>query len=158
MKKAFLSLLALSLVVPAILNAQPPRAPFPWWDSPIAKSLDLTDAQTKQIRATVSEYRDKLRDLRAEVNKAESDLEGIFNQETVDQRQATEAIDELAAARGELFKTTSQMDMKLRMILTVQQWQILQSQQRQGRGPGQPRRRGPGGPKGPIIGSAVPKQ
>ena len=141
-----------------MLSAQP-RGPFPWWESPIAKSLDLTDAQNRQIRATVSEYRDKLRELRAAVNKAESDLESIFNQETVDQRQAGEAIDELAAARGELFKATSQMDLKLRTILTAQQWQTLQAQQVQGRGPGGGRRRGPGGPKGPpVIGSAIPKQ
>jgi Spy/CpxP family protein refolding chaperone len=158
MRKGVLLVLAVGLTAPGILSAQPPRAPFPWWDSPVAKSLDLTDAQYRQINATVSEYRDKIKDLRGAVNKAEGELERVFNQETVDQRQASEAIDELAAARGELFKTTSQMDLKLRMVLTAQQWQTLQSQPRQGRGPGSPRRRGPGGPKAPIVGSAVTKQ
>ena len=145
----------------ALMQAQPPRGSFPWWESPLAKSLDLTEAQNRQIRSTVADYRDKLRDLREAVNRAESELESIFNEETVDQRQATDAIDQLAAARSELFKTTSQMDLKLRTVLTAQQWQILRSQQRPGRGPGQPRRRGPdGGPKGggPVIGSAITKQ
>jgi len=142
----------------AFMQAQPQRGSFPWWESPLAKSLDLTEVQNRQLRTTVAEYREKLRDLREAVNRAESDLESIFNEETVDQRQATDAIEQLASARSELFKTTSQMDLKLRMVLTAQQWQILRSQQRPGRGPGQPRRRGPGGPKGPVIGSAITKQ
>jgi Spy/CpxP family protein refolding chaperone len=150
-------ILAMVLSAPAIMLAQPPRGP--WWESPLAKSLDLTDAQNTQIRSTVAEYRDKLRDLRAAVNKAETDLQNIFNEETVDQRQANDAINQLAAARSELFKTTSQMDLKLRTVLTVQQWQTLQAQQPPGRGPGAPRRRGPGGPgpKNPVVGSAVTK-
>ena len=158
MRKAFVILLLAGLSVPAALNAQKQR--FPWWEGPRAKSLDLTDAQNAQIRTTVAEYRDKLRDQRAAVNKAEADLEAIFNEESVDQKQANDAINQLAAARSELFKTTSQMDLRLRMVLTVQQWQILQAQQRPGRGPGPPRRRGPGGPvsKSPIVGSAVTKQ
>ena len=153
-----LLLFAIGFAAPGILSAQPPRAPFAWWDSPVAKSLDLTDLQYRQINTTVSEYRDKIKDLRGAVNKAEAELERVFNEETVDQRQASDAIDGLASARSELFKTTSQMDLKLRMVLTAQQWQTLQSQQRQGRGPGSPRRRGPGGPKAPIVGSAVTKQ
>jgi len=159
MRKRFFTFVFLSLGAATTMIAQPPqRPPFPWWEGPIATSLDLTDVQSRQIRATVAEYRDKLRDLRAAVNRAEADLANIFNEETVDQKQAAEAIDQLAAAREELFKTTSQMDLKLRIVLTAQQWQILQSQQRLGRGPGSPRRRSPGGPKGPVIGSAVTKQ
>jgi Spy/CpxP family protein refolding chaperone len=146
------------------MTAQPPRG-GPWWDGPVAKNLDLTDAQNMQIRAAVAEYRDKLRDLRAAVNKAESDLESVFKEETVDQKQANDAINQLVAARGELLKTTSQLDLKLRSILTAQQWRTLQEQQRPGRGPGSPRRRGPGGPGGPggpkgppFVGSTITKQ
>jgi Spy/CpxP family protein refolding chaperone len=152
-------MLGFGLAAAALMHAQPVRGPFPWWESPLAKSMDLSDAQNRQIRTTVADYRDKLRDLREAVNRAESNLESIFNEETVDQHQANDAIDQLAAARSELFRTTSQMDLKLRTILTTQQWQILRSQQRPGRGPGQPRRRGPGAPKGgPVIGSAITKQ
>jgi Spy/CpxP family protein refolding chaperone len=157
MRNAFAILIALGMSVPAVVNAQSPR--FPWWEGPIAKSLDLTDAQNTQVRATVAEYRDKLRELRAGVNRAETDLQGIFNQETVDQKQANDAINQLAAARSELFKTTSQMDLKLRLVLTAQQWQVLQAQQRRGRGPGSLRRRSPESPvsKNPTVGSAVTK-
>ena len=44
----------------------------------------------------------------------------------MDQTKANDAINQLAAARGELTKAVSQMDLKLRMILTAQQWQQLQ--------------------------------
>jgi Spy/CpxP family protein refolding chaperone len=150
---------ALALAVPGILFAQGPGPGprLPWWESPMVKNLDLSDSQTKQIQATVSDYRDKLRDLRSSVDRAESDLQGVLNEDPVDQRKANEAIEQLASARRDLFRTTSQMDLKLRVVLTAQQWQQLQSQTR-GRilRPGGRRGRGPNGP--PSSGSAITKQ
>jgi Spy/CpxP family protein refolding chaperone len=136
------------LMTAGTMLAQPPRASFPWWESPLAGSLNLTDAQRKEIRATVSEYRDRLVDLRATIQKAEGDLEDAFNEDTVDQRKASEIIDRLANARGELTRTISQMSLKLRMVLTAEQWQELQKRQQERqrqRGPGL-RRRGRGSP------------
>ncbi|HLH41723.1 MAG TPA: periplasmic heavy metal sensor [Bryobacteraceae bacterium] len=151
---------ALVLVLPGILSAQGPGpGPRPpWWESPIVKNLDLSDAQTKQIQTTVSDYRDKLRDLRAAVNRAETDFQAVLNEDPVDQRKANEAIEQLMSARAELFKTTSQMDLKLRMVLTGQQWQELQSETR-GRilRPGGRRGRGPNGPP-PLSGAAAAKR
>ena len=70
------------------------------------------------------------------MEKAEGNLDDFFNTEgTTDPRRANEAIDRLAAARAELTKVVSQMSLKLRGVLTAQQWQELQR-----RGPG----RGPG--------------
>jgi len=51
----------------------------------------------------------------------------------VDQRKANEAIDHLATARGELTRTLSQMTLRLRTILTSEQWQELQRRQAQRR-------------------------
>ncbi len=130
----------------ALASAQGARRPIAWWDSPLVNRLDLTDSQTRQIRSTVADYRDKLGELRAAVNKAENDLEEIFNEDPVDQRKANDAIEALVSARGELTKTLSQMDLKLRLVLTPEQWQMLRRQ-----GPRPLRRRGPG-PKGPVSG------
>jgi Spy/CpxP family protein refolding chaperone len=130
---------------PALLSAQSPRPSLAWWESPLLnESLDLTDAQTKQIRATVSDYRGKLLELRAAVDRAESGLQNAFNEDPVDPRKAGEAIDQLVTARSELTRTISQMDLKLRLVLTAQQWQDLESQQRLGRRSA--RRRGPKAP------------
>ena len=46
------------LAIPAL--AQAPRGFFAWWDSPIARDLNLTDSQVRQIRTTVREYRPQL--------------------------------------------------------------------------------------------------
>ena len=126
----------LILALPLAAGAQPFFGPFPWWDSPIARDLNLTDAQTKQIRATVKEYRDHLVDLRAVLQKAEGDLQDVFNEDQIDQKRANDSIERLVAARSDLTRTLSQMDLKLRGVLTAQQWQQLQQRRpRPGFGP-----------------------
>jgi len=131
-------------VLAGVLYGQPMRGPRPWWDSSVTQDLNLSDAQTKQIRATVQEFRSRMFDLRAAANKAETELEAVFNEETVDQRKANDAIERLVATRGELTRATSQMEVKLRTLLTVQQWQELQKRQRSWPDRTSPRRRGPG--------------
>jgi Spy/CpxP family protein refolding chaperone len=149
----FFALLIFALMIGPLASAQAPRPSFPWWENPVVvNKLDLSDAQTKQITATVSEYREKLRELRTAVNRADAGLESVLNEDPVDQKKANDAIEQIANARTELFRTTSQMDLKLRSVLTAQQWQELRSQQ-QGRGPRPAGRRGRG-PKGPPSGSA----
>lgn len=135
----------IALAIAPLAFGQAPR--FAWWESPIVNKLDLSDAQTKQITATVSDYRERLRELRAAVYRAEAGLESVLNEDPVDQKKANDAIEQISNARTELFRTTSQMDLKLRTVLTAQQWQELRTQQ-QGRGPRPPGRRGRG-PKGP---------
>jgi Spy/CpxP family protein refolding chaperone len=135
------------LLLGNVANAQPGgRALFPWWDNPLTQGMDLTDTQRNQIRAVVKEYRDRLVDARAAVEKAEGDLEDIFSEDTVDQRKGAETIERLANARGELTKQLSQMSLRMRTVLTVQQWQELQRRQgpRGGQGVGKNLRRRPG--------------
>lgn len=141
--------LSLLLLVPALLCAQPMRGPRPWWDSEVTRELNLSDAQLKQIHQTQKDFRPRMRDLRDEVDKAEKDLDAIFNEETIDQAKANDAINRLATARGELTKAVSQMDLKLRMILTAQQWQDLKEKQRRP-WPGGGRRGAPRGATGPT--------
>jgi Spy/CpxP family protein refolding chaperone len=131
-----------AMVFPAVLLAQGSRPGVrqgpalwegAWWNSPIVQNLDLTEAQRKDIRGTVREYRGHLLDLREAVQRADSDLEVALGESPVDQRKANEAIDHLATARGELTRTLSQMTLRLRTILTSDQWQELQKRQAQRR-------------------------
>jgi Spy/CpxP family protein refolding chaperone len=148
MLKGFFLALALAGTMAAQAQRFGSPTSFPWWNNPVANGINnLTEAQTKQIGGTVSEYRDRLRDLYAQVNAAENGLEEIFNQETIDQRKADQAVDQLANARGDLTRTLSQMSLKLRTVLTAEQWQDLQNRQRArnaGRSGQGLRRRGPG--------------
>ncbi|MCL4795222.1 MAG: Spy/CpxP family protein refolding chaperone [Bryobacteraceae bacterium] len=132
-------------VLPAA--AQNPRGLFNWWDSPIARDLNLTDSQREQIRSTVRDYRGKLVDQRAAVEKAELEVEDVFNSDALDQQRATAAIDRLANARGDMIRVFSQMSLQMRTVLTPEQWRQLQSR-RPRMGPSD--RMGPGGPAGPM--------
>lgn len=118
----------LALLVAGGLEAQAPGL-FPWWDSPIARDLNLSDEQTKQIRSTVVGFRPRMIQLRAAVEVAEAELQELMNEDAVDSRKATEAIEKVIAARGELTRAVSQMSLKLRMVLTSRQWQELQRRQ-----------------------------
>ncbi len=126
----------------------------PWWNSRLVQDLNLTDSQQSDIRAAVREYRDKIVDLRSAMQKADADVESAFSENPVDQRKASDAIDRLSSARGDLTRTFSLMSLKLRTILTAEQWQELQRRQpRRGEGRFGPGRRGPFG-GGPPTGFA----
>ncbi len=163
------------LLVPAALLAQGSRGKglpggigFQWWDNPVANGLNLSEAQNKQIRSIVAEYRSRLIDLRANEEKAQGDFQDIFNDAPADQRRANDAIERLGNARAEMTKTISQMSLKMRNVLTAEQWQQLRERQeermrnRMKSAPadlkGEPRTDGRKGFRrgGPPDGSAVP--
>ena len=137
---------ALVLLLPALLLGQP-RGPRPWWNKDVARELNLTDAQTQQMAQVQRDFRDRMVAVRDEMNKAEAEVDAAFNEDPVDQAKAGEAINRLAAARSNLTKAVSEMDLKLRMILTAQQWQQLNQR---GRG------RWPGSEGGPMRGPRRP--
>ena len=143
------------LVLPVALFGQARQGPAwwesPWWNSPLVQNLDLNEVQQKEIRTTVREYRGHLMDLREAVQRADGDLQVALDQIPLDQRKANEAIEHLATARGELTRTISQMTLRLRTILTNEQWQELQRRQAERRlGP-----RGKGGRFAPPPGAAT---
>ena len=107
------------LAVPAVLCPQSPRSGFPWWESPMVNGLNLSTAQRDQIRSLSRQYRVRMFQVREAADKAENDLEAVFNQDTVDQRQGDEAIDRLVKAKGEMTKAVSEMAMKMRAVLTT---------------------------------------
>ena len=130
--------------MPVLLAAQPPgRSLPPWWEGGLAKNVNLSDAQMKQLLQIRDDYRPRLKEARAAVNQAERDMGAVFNEDPVDQAKAAEAINRLAAAHAEATRAVSEMELKLRMVLTPQQWQDLKQRQRSW--PGGRGRRGSGG-------------
>jgi Spy/CpxP family protein refolding chaperone len=112
-------------------SAQPRNAVLPWWENPVTSGLDLSTLQQTQIREVLRDYRNRLVDARAAVDKAENDLEDVFNEPVVDQRRGNQAIAKLAVARSELTTAVSEMTLRLRAILTAEQWQELQRRERE---------------------------
>lgn len=127
-------------------NGQPGgRGARPWWDGDLSKNANLSEAQQKQVLQIRGDFRPNMREVQQAVNKADADVAAAFNEEPVDQAKANDAINRLAAARAEATRTVSQFSLKLRTVLTAQQWQEMQHPQpwpgRSGRPGG--RRRGP---------------
>ena len=104
-----------------------PKGIYAWWSRPaIARDLNLSPAQRQQIRATVQQYRPHLMNVRAAVNQAEQALAEQFNRNPVDPAKTNEAIERLVDARSDLTRTLTQLSLKLRLVLSEQQWQELQ--------------------------------
>jgi Spy/CpxP family protein refolding chaperone len=123
----------------------------PWWTNRLeVSSLNLSEDQTKQLNAIQNSYVSRLRELYDSVNKAERNLDDVFNDATLDEIKADAAVDQYANARDNLTRALSQLSLKMRAVLTAEQWQQLVARRnaRGGRGRG---RRGP-----PPLGSGVP--
>jgi Spy/CpxP family protein refolding chaperone len=129
--------LTILILAPVIVCAQPPHGRGFRVNQETAKQLNLTDAQKTQIDQVNHEFRQRLFELRDAVNKAEAGVDAVFNVDPVDQAKYNEAIEKLLGARSELSRAASQQDLKIRMILTAQQWQQLKQIEREwpARGP-----------------------
>jgi len=147
--------LAVFLAAAAGALAQGPMGIFPWWEGQIAGELNLTDAQRQQVETIQREYRGKMIDGRAELAKAELTLDDAMNADPFDMRKANDAANKVADARNDLTRNLSQMGLRLRAVLTKEQWQKARARMPRPGGPGNlrfdgnrdgGRRGGPGGP------------
>jgi Spy/CpxP family protein refolding chaperone len=118
-------------------NGRENRRPRPkpettaWWDQPIVQDMSLSEEQSRKIRATVAESRDRLIQLRSAADKAEAALQQVMDEEKVDFRRGQAAIEQVVATRADMMRAVAEMSLKLRVILTSAQWQILQSRESQ---------------------------
>ena len=124
-----------------------PGGPGRWWNNPkIAERLKLTDDQRKAFDGILLEHRKKLIDLRANVEKAELEMEPLMREDQPNEARILAQIDKVAQARAELEKANARFLLAIRAKLTPEQWKLVQefraSHEGQGRG------QGPGGPEG----------
>jgi Spy/CpxP family protein refolding chaperone len=137
-------LIVVALLLPAGLWAQPARSFFPWWEMGLTRDLNLSEQQQQQIRDILRQNRTKIIDLRAALEKAEGEVDDLFEEENPDQRHSQEVVDRLIQARGEMTRNFTLLSLQMRRVLTRDQWKELQR-----RRPGfDNMRRGPGGPGG----------
>jgi Spy/CpxP family protein refolding chaperone len=120
-------LFILALLAAGSLFAQMPRNLYPWWSNKvIVQQLNLSRAQVEGIRGAVMQYRARLMKARANVLEAEQNLEEEFNRDPVDQDKTRQAIEQLITARSDLTRSLSELSLKLRVLLTPEQWKQLQ--------------------------------
>ncbi|MGA9583673.1 MAG: Spy/CpxP family protein refolding chaperone [Terracidiphilus sp.] len=98
-----------------------------WWNNPrIADKLKLTDDQRKAMDAIYQEHREKLVDLRGNVEKAEIQMEPLVKADQPNESAVMAQIDKVAQARAELEKANARFLFALRAKLTPDQWKQVQ--------------------------------
>lgn len=121
-----------------------------WWNNPaMVEKLKLTDEQRKAMDSILLEHREKLIDLRANLDKAELMLEPMMRDDQPNETQILAQIDKVAMARADLEKANARFLLAIRGKLTPEQWKQLRTDhmnqmQRRGWG-GEGRDRGPRG-------------
>jgi Spy/CpxP family protein refolding chaperone len=101
--------------------------PDRWWKNPAtAQSLGLTVDQQKKMDDVFQQYRLRLIDLNAALEKEEIMLEPLVAAEPLDEGKITAQIDRVAEARAELEKANGRMLLGIRKPLTPEQWSKLQ--------------------------------
>ncbi|MGA8730848.1 MAG: Spy/CpxP family protein refolding chaperone [Terracidiphilus sp.] len=98
-----------------------------WWNNPrIIERLKLTDEQRKEFDNILLQHREKLIDLRANVEKGELEMEPLVRADQPDEAKILGQIDKVAQARAELEKANARYLLALRSKLTPDQWKQVQ--------------------------------
>jgi Spy/CpxP family protein refolding chaperone len=99
-----------------------------WWNRPkVIERLKLTDEQRKEFDAILLAHREKLIDLRANVQKAELELEPLVSADQPNEPKILSQIDRVAQARAELEKANARFLLAIRSKLTPEQWKQVQA-------------------------------
>lgn len=128
-----------------------------WWkNSKVAEKLNLTDSQIKQLEDAFYQHRLKLVDIGAAMEKSDMKLQQMLDADTVDESAVNAQVDQVLAARGQMEREFTAMNLNFRKILTLDQWKQLRAM----RGENQDRiffrHMGPPGANGPGAGPGVP--
>ena len=100
-----------------------------WWTRPeMAQKLGLTADQTKKMDDIFQQFRLKLIDLNASVQKEQTIMEPLIGAEQPDETKIISQIDKVAQARAELEKANARMLLGIRRLLTPEQWNKLKAE------------------------------
>jgi len=120
-----------------------------WWNNPkIIEKLKLTDDQRKAMDEIFQQHREKLVDLRANVEKAEIEMEPLVRADQPNESAVMAQIDKVAQARAELEKANARFLFELRAKLTPDQWKQVQEFRQNHEGMRREWGRGERGPEG----------
>jgi Spy/CpxP family protein refolding chaperone len=98
-----------------------------FWNNPkIADRLKLTDDQRKAMDGILQQHRMKLIDLRANVEKAELEMQPLMRADEPNESAILAQIDKIAQARAELEKASARFLLAIRGKLTPDQWKQVQ--------------------------------
>jgi Spy/CpxP family protein refolding chaperone len=100
--------------------------PGRWWERPrIAAELGLSDEQRKTLDAIGLDHARAMVDLKAEVEKSEIDLRAAAEAEPFAAKRIREAFSALQARRSRLEQERFELLLRVREVLTGEQWRKL---------------------------------
>jgi Spy/CpxP family protein refolding chaperone len=98
-----------------------------WWKMPaMAQALNLTPEQQAKMEEVFQQNRVRLIDTNAAVDREEAIMDGLMAADPLDPVKIRAQIDRVAQARAELEKANANMLLGMRLLLTKEQWQILE--------------------------------
>lgn len=121
---------------------QPP--PF-WRDAETAQALGLSEEQINSLEDLAYTFRGQEITLRAQLETAQLELERAMHDSAANEQIVLKAARKVADLQGQLFVLGAEHQLKVRKVLTTDQWKKLEAM-RPPHGPGQGRGRGHGGP------------
>ena len=97
-----------------------------WWlNEEVVKELQITDAQQKELGKIYYAHLEKAIDLRAKVEKEELKLREMLDQNTINEKELLSQVDRLLDARNSLERARAELFVKVRIILTPEQWVMV---------------------------------
>lgn len=106
----------------------PPPVMFQWWNEPkMIEKLKLTDDQRKQFDQILEAHKEKLIDLKANLEKAELPMHSLMDADQPDEAKIMAQIDKLVAARAALEKANASFLLAIRSKLAPEQWKQLKA-------------------------------
>lgn len=121
-----LILLFLSLKVFAFQEFDLPEGKW-WRNEDVIRELQLTEDQQKQLEKIFYNHLEKAIDLRAKIEKEELKLRELLDQNTIVEKQVLSQVETLLDARKEIEKIRAELFLKVRMLLTYEQWQKVKN-------------------------------
>lgn len=110
--------------------------PGKWWkDSEVVQKLGLTDAQVASIEQVFQTYKPKLQQAMENLRSLDQQLEPLMEADVPDEAKVLAQTANIAQARALLERTTTEMFLQIRKVLSPEQWKQLRAQF-----PGHPRR------------------
>ena len=98
-----------------------------WWNNPtMVEKLKLTDDQRKAMDSIMLSHREKLIDLRANLDKSELVLQPMMQDDQPNEANILAQIDKVAQARADLEKANARFLLAIRGKLSPDQWKQLQ--------------------------------
>ncbi len=97
-----------------------------WWkNEELIRQLNLSLEQQKQLEKIFFTHLERAIDLRAVVEKEELKLRELLDEEEISEKRVLEQVDKLLEARKALERQRAELFLKVRLILTPEQWKNL---------------------------------